>query len=94
MFFALLLTGIAFAIYPARAHAIIILPALILIPIAQLIAVIVSGLSIPAISIGIFIAKIKKNRRLAIVIPLLLVLTISFVMALILKWKFPENPWI
>ena len=79
--------------YVEQVHAIVFLPALLLIPLAKLIAVIVSAFSIPAASIGVFIAKITKNRRLAwgIAIAILLVITVSA--TFILKWKNPDNPW-
>lgn len=80
-------------IFPPKAQAIIILPAVILIPIAQMVAVIVAALGIPVASIGIFIKTVSKNNKLAIKISLITMIAIIILSLLILKIKYPNNPW-
>lgn len=76
-----------------RAHAIVFLPALLLIPLAKLIAVVVSAFTLPTAAIGVFIAKVTKNRRLAWGIAIGILLLTALIAALILKGKNPNNPW-
>ncbi len=75
------------------AHAIIVLPALILIPLAKLVAVIVSALSLPVASIGIFISKITKKHKLAIVFSVVSIILIAIISVVVLRLKNPNNPW-
>ncbi len=75
------------------AHAIIELPALILIPLAKLVAVIVSALSLPVASIGIFISKITKKHKLAIVFSVVSIILIAIISVVVLRLKNPNNPW-
>jgi hypothetical protein len=42
---------------------------------------------------GILIAKIKKNRRMAILIPVIFLVMVTIIAAVVLKWRSPESPW-
>ena len=75
------------------AHAIIVLPALILIPLAKLVAVVVSALSLPVASIGIFISKITKKHKPAIIFSIAAIILIAAITAIVLRLKNPNNPW-
>lgn len=78
---------------PPRAHAIIILPAVALIPLAKLIAVIVGTLSIPAASLGTMVGIFTKNRKLGISVTLIVITVLTVAVAYFLRVKNPHNPW-
>ena len=88
----LFVTAIALC-FPSTAHAIIVIPALILIPIAKLVALIAAAFSIPLASVGVFIRSVTKNRRLGIIISISILALVILVSVLILHHKYPENPW-
>ena len=90
----MLIIGFVLLSSAPSAHAIIILPALILIPLAQMLAVVVSVLTVPAVSMGILIAKIKKNKRLAIMVPLISLVILTLLAAAVLYWRNPGLPWL
>lgn len=81
-------------IYPMHAKAIIILPAIILIPIAQMLATVIASLSIPIAGLGLLIKTMTKNHRLAIAISLFTLFLILVVATLVLRYQYPDNPWI
>lgn len=91
--YAVLLILITVIILPTDAHAIIFLPALILIPIAKIIALIVAGFSLPALSFGVIWSKVTKNslKRTLIFIAVLLIF-IAVIIGSILKIANPERP--
>lgn len=94
IFFTLIIfLGISL-IFPLHTHAIIVLPAIILIPLAQLVATIVGFLSIPIAGLGLLIKKITNNHRLAVKISLLCFVLMVFAATLILRYFYPDNPWL
>ncbi len=86
-----MLSGLLF--FPKPAHAIIFLPALILIPIAKLVALIIGGLSIPALSLGALWSRLtqKSLKRTSIVIVGALVV-LAILVAIVLKIENPDRP--
>jgi hypothetical protein len=91
----LLSTGLlaSFLIFPKPAHAIIFLPALILIPIAKLVAVIIGGLSIPALSVSAIWSKLtKQSLKKTIVLVIVALIVLAIIVAVILKIENPSRP--
>jgi len=78
---------------PQPVHAIIILPALILIPLAKLVAIVVAAFGIPATSLGVLISKITRNKKLAIIVTLVFILLIALSTAIVFKIANPNRPW-
>ncbi len=90
-----LLTISYLLLYPQRAHAIIFLPAIILIPIAKIIAVVIGGFSIPSLGLGALITKLfGKSLKKTLVIIFLILLVIGIFLSLLLKLHNPDRPWI
>ena len=80
-------------IFPHEAKAIIILPAVILIPIAKIVALIMGGFSIPAITAGTLWSKLfKKSLKRTLLVILLILLTLAGVLVIILKIQNPDRP--
>lgn len=76
-----------------RAHAIIFLPAIILLPIIKIIALIIGGFSIPALGIGALSGKLfhaSPKKSIPIVIGVLIILAV--ILAIFLKLENPERP--
>ncbi len=82
-------------LFTKSAQAIVILPAVILIPIAKLVALIIGGLSLPSTTVGVLWSKLFKTsikRTLSIVLAILLILGVILFVAL--KLILPEHPLI
>jgi len=79
-------------LYPLKVHAIIVLPAIILIPIAHMVATVVVALGIPIASIGVLVRTISKNHRLAVKVSIVLLVAVMLISLIIFKLLFPENP--
>ncbi len=82
-----------FFLFPRPVHAIIFLPALILIPIAKIVAVLIGGLSIPVVSIGALWSRLTKKslkRTITVIVGILLI--IAALVAVILKIENPARP--
>jgi len=76
-----------------KAHAIIFLPAIILLPIIKIIALIIGGFSIPALGIGALSGKLfhaSPKKSIPIIIGVLIILAI--ILAIFLKLENPERP--
>ena len=78
---------------PTHVKAIIVLPAIILIPLAQIIASIIGFISIPLAGLGLSIKLITKNKKLAIAVSLGILITVLIITILVLRYKYPDNPW-
>ncbi len=79
--------------FPSDAHAIIFLPALILIPIAKIVAVIIGGLSLPVLGIGGLLGKITKgSAKRGIFIGIGILVVIAIMLLLLLKLFNPQHP--
>lgn len=89
-----IVTGIVFLfVVPKSAFALIFLPAVVLIPIAQIVAVIIGGFSLPAVGIGVVYHKLfGKPVGKAIGIILLVVLLIALSIGVYLKFENPARP--
>lgn len=81
-----------FLLSPMQTHAIVVLPAIILIPIAHMVAVVMVAIGIPIASMGILIKTVSNNHRLAIVISIGIFIAVILLSLLILRIKFPYNP--
>ena len=77
-----------------QAHAIIFLPAVVLIPIAKIVAFIIGGFSFPALSVGALWSKLfhKSLKRTLIVITCLLIL-LTIILVVIFKLHNPDRPF-
>lgn len=82
-----------FLIFPPRVHAIVILPAIILIPLVKLVALIIGTFSVPVVSVGVMLAKITKKNKLAFISSCILLLLIGIIAAVVLRLTHPQNPW-
>lgn len=79
---------------PTPVHAIIYLPAVVLIPIAKIVAIIISGFSFPVIGLGMLIGRVfrKSSTRMAVVSIFLLII-ICVILVVLLKIANPERPF-
>lgn len=77
-----------------KAHAIIFLPALILIPIAKILAIVIAGFAFPALGLGAIWSNLfeKSYKRTFLVIGVLFILLIT-ILAIFIKLQNPERPW-
>lgn len=76
-----------------RAHAIIFLPALILIPIAKIVAIIIGGLALPALGIGTIWSKLfGKSLTQTLLICCLLLALLAVIISIFLKLHTPQRP--
>lgn len=82
-----------FAFVTVPAHAIIFLPAIVLIPIAKIVVLIIGGFSLPALGVGALWSKLfgkSLGRIIAVIIIALIVLGLVF--AILLKIHNPDRP--
>jgi hypothetical protein len=78
---------------PHRAHAIIFLPAIVLIPIAKIIALIIGGLSVPVLGLGTLWSKLfKKSLKRTIFVTIIVFAVLLVVLAIFLKLHNPDRP--
>jgi hypothetical protein len=76
-----------------KAHAIIFLPALLLIPIAKIVAIIIGGLSLPALGVGALWSNLfKKSLKRTIVVIAIMMVIIALILILFLKLHNPDRP--
>lgn len=76
-----------------QAHAIIFLPAIILIPIAKIVAIIIGGFSFPTLGIGALWSKLfGKSLKKTIIILTSLLLLIAVALVIIFKIHNPYRP--
>jgi len=80
-------------VYPPKVHAIVILPAIILVPLVKIIALVVGVFSVPVASGGAILAKITKNYKLVILASCILLVLIGVATAIVLRVTHPANPW-
>lgn len=80
-------------IVPKNAQAIIFVPALILIPIAKILAVLLAGFSLPAAGVGAMWGKLTKHSvKRGIVYGIVALLILVFIVGIILKIIHPDRP--
>lgn len=89
---SLLIVGAKWFLWVKAANAIVILPALVLIPIAKLVAVVVAAFALPATSLGVYISSVTKNRRLGILLPVVILLVVGLVSFVAFLYFKPDNP--
>lgn len=81
------------SLFVPQAHAIIFFPAIVLIPIAKIVALIIGGFAFPALGAGSIWSKLfgtSFKRTLLVVIAVLVVLTI--ILVLFFKLHNPDRP--
>lgn len=84
---------ILFLFSTSNAHAIIFLPALILIPIAKIVAVVIGGLSLPAFGFGAaYHYLFGKSLKRTVVVILTMILVLAAIVFFILKLENPQRP--
>jgi hypothetical protein len=76
-----------------KANAIVFLPAIVLIPIAKIVALIMAGFSFPALGAGALWSKLfrKSFKRVFVIIFIILILLVFF-SAVFLKLINPDRP--
>ncbi len=90
---ALLIGAFLFAFAPSKAHAIIFLPATILIPIAKIVAIVIGGFSAPAIGIGALWSKLfKKSLKRTVLSVVIILLVIGLIVGGFLMIENPNRP--
>lgn len=78
---------------PAPAHAIIFLPAFLIIPIAQLVAWLLGGITLPAVLTGFIWSKLfKKSWKRGLVYSFVFLIILGLAAAVILKIVNPNRP--
>lgn len=91
--FSFIISLFLFGFAAPQAHAIVFLPALILIPIAKIIAIVIAGFSLPALGIGVLWNKLfGSSLRKTLIITLGILLLFSIALGIYLKIQFPERP--
>lgn len=81
------------SLFAPQAHAIIFLPAIALIPIAKIVALIIASFSFPALAIGALWSKLfgkSLGRTISVIIAILVVLAI--ILAIFFKLHNPDRP--
>jgi RsiW-degrading membrane proteinase PrsW (M82 family) len=58
-----------------------------------LLAVVIASFGLPLSSLGIIIAKMTKNRKLAFFLPVIAIIVVALMSMVFLRWQYPENPW-
>lgn len=86
--------GVFFLYLGARpAMAIIILPVVILIPLAKVVALIIGALSLPSVTIGAIWSRLFKKSLARILASIITILAAAGIgLLLVLKIFFPEHP--
>jgi len=83
-----------FMLVGTPAYAIIFLPAIILIPIAKIVAIIIAGFSIPAVSITAVWSKLfHKSLKQTLIILLIALILLGICVGFFLKLHNPARPW-
>lgn len=84
-----------FMVFVDRVDAIIFLPAIILIPIAKIIAVLIGGFSLPVLGASAFVNKITgKSAAKGVLYGIIILLVLGVVAAVVLKLINPNRPLI
>jgi len=74
-------------------HAIIFLPAIVLIPIAKIVALIMGGFSLPALGIGALWSKLfRKSLRRTISVIIAILVVLAIILAIFFKLSNPDRP--
>ena len=84
---------LVFFILPSPSYAIVFLPAIILIPIAKLVAILIGSFSLPALGLGVVYTKLfgtPLKRVITITVLLLLLCALGY--GVYLKIENPARP--
>lgn len=74
-------------------HAIVLLPAVLLIPIIKIVAIVIGSLSVPAISISALWSKLfGKPLHMAIAWTIAILIVIGMLLGVFLKIQLPDRP--
>jgi hypothetical protein len=94
VFLVYIIAIVVFAYTAQNAHAIIFLPALILVPIAKVIALVIAGASLPALGFGTLFSKLfgKSWKKTMLVMFIILFVAIAL-LAIYLKIQNPDRPF-
>lgn len=82
-----------FSLFAPGAHALILIPAIVLIPIAKIVALIIGGFTFPALSVGVLWSKLfgkSLGRTICVILAIFVVLAV--ILAIYLKLHNPERP--
>ncbi len=76
-------------------NAIIFLPAIILIPIAKIVALIIGGFAIPAFGTSVIWSKLfGRSTKKAIVATFIFLILLAIILFVSIKMLNPDRPWI
>jgi hypothetical protein len=79
--------------YPKSAHAIIFLPAIILIPIAKIVALVIGGFTLPSLGLGVLWSKLFGNSLLrSLTFIVIFLIAGGILLALFLHSENPNRP--
>ncbi len=93
--FSLIIIFMTFSYAAMPTNALIFLPAIILIPIAKIVAIVVGGFAIPALGTSVIWSKLfGKSTKKAIVVAAILLIIIAIVLFVSLRMLNPDRPWI
>lgn len=82
-------------IFPAKAQAIILLPAVILIPAAKIVAAIIASLTLPVAGVSSLWAKLfNKPKYQIVIISLLTLAVVAILLFAFLRIQNPDRPLI
>ena len=85
--------SIFFLLSSHEAHAIIFLPALLLIPIAKIVAIFIAGFSLPALGVSTIVSRLKGKPFLkTFIFTFSILLAIALVGGIVLKLINPLRP--
>lgn len=90
---SLLLGILIFVFFADESKAIIIIPAVILIPIVKLVAIIISGFTIPIFGITTYFHKLSNKPIIrGIYVSIAILLALATLIAIVLKLMNPSRP--
>lgn len=91
--FSVLIISFLFVFSARSAHAIVFLPAIVLIPIAKIVALIIGSFSLPALGVGAVWSKLfRKSFRRAISVILIILIILAIMIVIFLKLHNPDRP--
>lgn len=81
------------SLFVPQAQAIIVLPAIVLIPIAKIVALIIGGFAFPALGIGALWSRLSgKSLGKAISVVIAILVILSIILIIFLKLHNPDRP--
>lgn len=82
-------------VFPKKTDAIVFLPALLLIPIAKIVALVIGGLALPALGIGVLWQRLyRSNPKKVILVLVGILFLVAVILAVILKITNTDRPLI